>query len=59
MDHSGEPLPLVIWGPHVRTDSVTEYGERPSAKGCLQRVSGKDVMKLLSSYTLRADKFGA
>ncbi len=58
-DHTGEPLPIVIWGPHVRTDSVTSFGERPSASGSINRITGKDVMKLLTSFNLRAEKFGA
>jgi len=59
MDHTGEPLPIVLWGPHARTDEVTSFGERPCARGSLLRITGKDVMKLLTSYTLRAEKFGA
>ena len=58
-DHTGEPLPLVIWGTHVRTDTVLTYGERPSAMGALQRVRGMDVIKLLTSLTVRQEKFGA
>ena len=58
-DHTGEPVPIVVWGPHVRTDAVATFGERPSARGNLGRVSGKDVMKLLTSLTMRQDKFGA
>ena len=58
-DHTGEPLPIVLWGPHARTDQVQEFGERPCAQGSLLRVLGKDVMKLLTSYTMRAEKFGA
>lgn len=58
-DHTGEPLPIVLWGPHVRTDSVASFGERPCAQGSLLRITGKDVMKLLTSFTLRAEKFGA
>jgi len=59
MDHTGEPLPIVLWGPHVRNDNVVAFGERPCAQGSLLRITGKDVMKLLTSYTLRAEKFGA
>ncbi|MHB9130671.1 MAG: 2,3-bisphosphoglycerate-independent phosphoglycerate mutase [Armatimonadota bacterium] len=58
-DHTGEPVPIVIWGPHVRTDHVATFGERTSAQGSMQRVAGKEVMKILTSLTLRADKFGA
>jgi len=58
-DHTGEPLPIVLWGPHTRMDKVTAFGERPCSYGSLNRITGKDVMKLLTSYTLRAEKFGA
>ncbi len=58
-DHTGEPVPLTVYGPHVRTDKVTEYGERPCAQGDLRRVSGKDLMKILTSLALRQEKFGA
>ncbi|HEY3378819.1 MAG TPA: 2,3-bisphosphoglycerate-independent phosphoglycerate mutase [Armatimonadota bacterium] len=58
-DHTGEPVPIVLWGPHVRSDLVEGYGERPSAKGTLGRITGKDIMKILTSYALRQEKFGA
>ena len=58
-DHTGEPVPLVVWGKYVRTDKVTSYGERSCAVGSINRISGKDLMKLLTSYTLRQEKFGA
>ena len=35
-DHTGEAVPLVIWGPNMRTDSVEEYGERSCARGSLE-----------------------
>lgn len=58
-DHTGEPVPLMVWGPHVRRDVVTRYGERPCGEGSLSRVRGTDLMKLLTSLTLRQEKFGA
>lgn len=58
-DHTGEPVPLVVWGPNVRTDQVTSYGERPCAAGNIGRISGKDLMKILTSLSLRQEKFGA
>lgn len=58
-DHTGEPVPIVIWGPHMRTDQVGSYGERSCAEGSLGRITGKDVMKLLSSLAIRQEKFGA
>lgn len=58
-DHTGEPVPVVIWGAQIRVDQVRSYGERPSAAGSLQRISGKDLMKILTSYAQRQEKFGA
>ncbi len=58
-DHTGEPVPLALWGPHTRVDRVAEYGERSCAAGSLQRVAGADLLPLLTSYMLRQEKFGA
>jgi 2,3-bisphosphoglycerate-independent phosphoglycerate mutase len=58
-DHTGEPVPIVIWGPSVRTDQVSSYGERPSAQGSIGRITGKDLMKIMTSSALRQEKFGA
>ena len=58
-DHTGEPVPIVIWGPNMRTDHVESYGERSCAQGSLGRITGKDVMKILTSITMRQEKFGA
>lgn len=58
-DHTGEPVALEIWGPHVRTDQVASYGERPSAMGGINRVVGTDLMPMLTSLMLRQEKFGA
>jgi 2,3-bisphosphoglycerate-independent phosphoglycerate mutase len=58
-DHTGEPVPVALWGPHVRVDSVSEYGEYPCAAGSLQRISGADLLPLLTSYMRRQAKFGA
>ncbi|HOF87563.1 MAG TPA: 2,3-bisphosphoglycerate-independent phosphoglycerate mutase [Armatimonadota bacterium] len=58
-DHTGDPLPLLIHGPHTRPDQVAAYGERPAARGGLHRIRGTDLLNLLMSLTLRAEKFGA
>src|SRR5690606_20239492 len=34
-EHSGDPVPVFLAGPSVRTDSVTSYGERACAAGGL------------------------
>lgn len=58
-DHSGDPLPIVIAGPGVRTDAVTAFGERPCAHGGLHRISGGDLMNILTNLMVVQAKFGA
>lgn len=59
MDHSGDPVPVTVFGEGVRVDDVTSYDERSVAKGGLGRIRGQDLMPLLLSLANRAEKFGA
>ncbi len=45
--HSGDPVPLLVAGPGVRADAVTEFGELPFAAGTLGRLRGPDLMPVL------------
>jgi 2,3-bisphosphoglycerate-independent phosphoglycerate mutase len=45
--HSGDPVPLVVSGPGVRADAVTEFGELPMAAGILGQLRGPDLMPVL------------
>ena len=58
-DHSGDPLPIIFAGHGVRADDVSEYGERPCAKGNVGRIRGHDIMPILTNLISIADKFGA
>jgi 2,3-bisphosphoglycerate-independent phosphoglycerate mutase len=58
-DHSGEPVPVAIMGPNVRTDDVKEYGERTCAKGGLNRIKGLDLMPILINFLGKAEKAGS
>jgi 2,3-bisphosphoglycerate-independent phosphoglycerate mutase len=58
-NHSGDPVPLLIWGPDVRTDDVKEYGERACGKGILHRINGLDLMPELLNITGRSHIYGA
>ncbi len=58
-DHSGDPLPVVFYGPDVRADSVTEFGERSCAAGVVCRIKGKDLMPILTQFNNTQVKFGA
>jgi 2,3-bisphosphoglycerate-independent phosphoglycerate mutase len=58
-EHEGDPVPIVIHGPNVRTDDVKEFSERACAKGGLCRIRGKDLMPIIMNLLGKAKKFGA
>jgi 2,3-bisphosphoglycerate-independent phosphoglycerate mutase len=45
--HSGDPVPLLVAGPGVRADGVTEFGELPFSAGILGQLRGPDLMPVL------------
>jgi 2,3-bisphosphoglycerate-independent phosphoglycerate mutase len=45
--HSGDPVPLVVAGPGVRADEVSEFGEATCARGILGHLRGPDLMPVL------------
>lgn len=58
-EHSGEPVPVAIMGPNVRTDDVREFGERTCARGGLGRILGRDLMPILLNFLGKAEKAGS
>lgn len=58
-DHSGDPVPLTIFGEGVRVDEVPHFDERSVARGSLGRLQGKDLMPILLNQANRTEKFGA
>ena len=58
-DHEGDPVPLAIFGPHVRKDEVEKYDERSCARGGLNRIRGRDLMPILMNLIEKVKKFGA
>lgn len=58
-DHSGDPVPVTIFGEGVRVDEVPHFDERSVARGALGRIRGRDLMPILLSLANRAEKFGA
>jgi len=58
-DHSGDPVPLVVFGEGVRVDDVARFDEISAAKGGLGRLLGRDLMPILLNASNRAEKFGA
>lgn len=58
-NHEGDPVPLAMAGPFVRSDRVSSFGERTCAEGGLNRIRGVDVMYTLMSFLGKTKKFGA
>ena len=59
MDHTGDPVPLVINGPDIRVDDVVEFNERAATQGGLCRIRGSDIMNILMDLMNKSTKFGA
>jgi 2,3-bisphosphoglycerate-independent phosphoglycerate mutase len=57
--HSGEPVPVGIMGPHIRTDDVDKFSERTCARGGLGRVNGIDLMPMLINFLGKAEMAGS
>ena len=58
-DHSGDPVPVMIFGEGVRVDDVTRFDEISATRGGLGRILGRDLMPILLNVSNRAAKFGA
>jgi 2,3-bisphosphoglycerate-independent phosphoglycerate mutase len=59
MDHTGDPVPIVICGPEVRVDDVKNFNERSVVKGGLCRIRGNNIMDILMDLMNLSTKFGA
>ncbi|MBU4535535.1 MAG: 2,3-bisphosphoglycerate-independent phosphoglycerate mutase [Euryarchaeota archaeon] len=59
MDHTGDPVPIVINGPEIRVDDVEQFNENAATKGGLCRIRGSDVMNILLDLMNKSEKFGA
>ncbi len=57
--HTGDPVPLLINGPRVRKDKVTQFSESSCANGGLGHLIGKDLMPILMNYIGHTPKYGA
>ena len=58
-DHSGDPVPVFVFGEGVRVDDVVHFDELSAAKGGLGRILGRDLMAVLLNVANRSEKFGA
>jgi 2,3-bisphosphoglycerate-independent phosphoglycerate mutase len=58
-DHTGEAVPFLFWGPATRADDTETFGERACGRGSMHRISGRDVVPILTSLMGVQEKFGA
>lgn len=57
--HSWHPVPLLVYGKHVRADGISEFGERACTRGSLGVIPAKEVMPLALANAGRLAKYGA
>jgi len=57
-DHSGDPVPIMMWGPGVMRDHVVRFSERDCYRGYLGRLRGIDVMRIITDYLGKGEKMG-
>jgi 2,3-bisphosphoglycerate-independent phosphoglycerate mutase len=58
-DHTGDPVPLLLYGKGVRPDSVKSFDEVACAEGGLGRLRGFDLLPMMLDLAGRTEKFGA
>lgn len=52
--HSGETVPLILFGEGVRRDAVKKFNEVSAAAGCLGPVRGRELLYLILNHCDRA-----
>ncbi len=57
-EHTGEPVPIMLYGPDVVRDDVGKFSELTCWRGALGRIRGLDVMPTIASYLGLSEKFG-
>lgn len=57
--HSWHPVPLLLYGLHVRADGLAAFGESACARGSLGLLPARHVMPLALANAGRVTKFGA
>jgi len=57
--HTGDPVPVLIWGPQVRIDKVVNYDEISCMKGGLNRITGEDFFNIIADLLCINQKYGS
>jgi 2,3-bisphosphoglycerate-independent phosphoglycerate mutase len=56
--HTADPTPLLVVGPTVRPDTVTEFGELPARQGWYGQVRAAELLPLLLGHANRPGFLG-
>jgi len=56
--HTGEPVPVLLSGPSIRTDNTRRFSEREAAVGSLGRIEGSSVMQIALDSMERTVELG-
>lgn len=57
--HSADPVPLLVFGPDIRIDPVTNFSERSCAHGAIGRIKGLELVPELINLAGRSKIYGA
>ncbi|HZD12450.1 MAG TPA: 2,3-bisphosphoglycerate-independent phosphoglycerate mutase [Candidatus Binatus sp.] len=57
--HSGDPVPIVIGGPDVPASRVPKFSEATASRGNLGRITGLDLMPILTDLVGRSRMYGS
>ncbi|MEM3517080.1 MAG: 2,3-bisphosphoglycerate-independent phosphoglycerate mutase [Candidatus Bathyarchaeia archaeon] len=57
-DHSGDPTPILIYGPETFSSGIKKFCEKTTPQGNLCRIKGIDIMPILTNYMGVSEKFG-
>lgn len=57
-EHSGDPVPILLYGPNLRKDSTKKYDEITGMNGGLGHIRGQDLIKIVLSSANLVEKYG-
>lgn len=58
-DHSGDPVPVIVYSGNVIKDGVKKFSEPDCANGRIGRIRGCDLLPICMDLANRSEKFGA
>ncbi len=57
--HSWHPVPVLLWGPYLRTDAARRFTEDEAVKGSLGHLVGPVLLPLMLAQAGKLQKYGA